>query len=423
MRYFTFILFTIILLFQPFSQSKAQRDFRSGYIITLQNDTVHGFILHTGVKKVSNECVFKKEETGSIVKYRPFDITGFRFDEGKYYISKELPLREGTKTFFTEYLIRGKANIYYCWDNDDHYFIEIEEGKLYELTEPVRIIESETDLPYYAPLLYKPKLKALMKDAKNIDKEINNTNLTHSSLIKLSKEYHEEVCNSEQCIVFERTLKKLKFNYGFDASTALSKLYFGNDLESNFSTIISAGAHISLSPILFSDEKLNLQLDVVFQKYLGNYSLVSKTDGYTYVIYNDINYYINKEENRQIFTNYYKVKKLDVDMNIVAIKFPLSFNYTFLISRLRPYVGIGFSNMIIISQNKNFIYPNTYDECEKSIPTFFIGGIGNIGLKYRLTEDNDLYFGCSYEQLFTSNANKSCRLIDEQINFKIGYNF
>ncbi len=423
MKNFLIILTSTLLLSGISKQCEAQRDYRNGYIITLQQDTIRGLILHTGVANISKECVFKKNAQDNSVKYKPFDITGFRFDEGKYYISKELPLRSGAKSFFAEYLIKGKSNIYYCCDEDDHYFIEIENGKIYELTEPEKIFGDENTGSYYAPKLYTNKLKVLMKDCNNIDKEIDNTILTHASLIKLSKKYHEGVCDSEKCIIFERKLKQRKYNYGFDASTSLSKLHFGKYVESQFSTVVSAGGHISISPVLFSDEKLSLQLDLIIQKH-SNYTLINKSkENPVRVIYKNIDYYINSDRVVQYSPTYFLVKKLNVNMNILAVKLPLSFNYTFLISRLRPYLGIGFSNMLIFNQNKDFIYTETYDKYKKSIPTFLIGGIGNGGIKYRIKNNKDILFGFSYERLFNTEINQIQRVSNEQIYFKIGYNF
>jgi hypothetical protein len=174
---------------------------------------------------------------------------------------------------------------------------------------------------------------------------------------------------------------------------------------------------------LFSDEKLSLQLDLIIQKH-SNYTLINKSkENPVRVIYKNIDYYINSDRVVQYSPTYFLVKKLNVNMNILAVKLPLSFNYTFLISRLRPYLGIGFSNMLIFNQNKDFIYTETYDKYKKSIPTFLIGGIGNGGIKYRIKNNKDILFGFSYERLFNTEINQIQRVSNEQIYFKIGYNF
>lgn len=62
----------------------AQRNFRSGYIITLKQDTVYGQIDFRTDKVNAERCVFKLRTNTDPVTYLPFEIAGYRFtDDGK----------------------------------------------------------------------------------------------------------------------------------------------------------------------------------------------------------------------------------------------------------------------------------------------------------------------------------------------------
>lgn len=72
----------------------AQTDFRRGHIITLNSDTVYGEINYSNEGKLNQVCYFRSP-AGEIVEYTPEELTGYRFDNSKYYVSKEF---EGEKS-------------------------------------------------------------------------------------------------------------------------------------------------------------------------------------------------------------------------------------------------------------------------------------------------------------------------------------
>jgi hypothetical protein len=186
----TIIILGLMLLFADIACS--QRDFRPGYVIMQNHDTVTGLVLYKAVK-TSTVCSFKPGPDDQQVDYTPQDIRGFRFDDGKYYISREVSLADGKKLVFLEFLIRGKANIYYMRDGTDHYFIEKENGPVIELTEEDKIISGENGVDYVKPEQYTGKIKSILADCPELYPEIDRASLSHSSLTRLAKDYHNKV--------------------------------------------------------------------------------------------------------------------------------------------------------------------------------------------------------------------------------------
>ncbi len=80
-------LVSFLLCMFPFGFVAAQLDFRPGYTITNSNDTIKGVLLYKDFN-TSKICKFRKGMDDNTTDYSPSDIHAFRFDDGKYYISK-----------------------------------------------------------------------------------------------------------------------------------------------------------------------------------------------------------------------------------------------------------------------------------------------------------------------------------------------
>ena len=104
---------------------KAQTDFREGFIIDLKNDTLIGEINYRGDILMGEVCLFKSNKDGTITKFEPKDILGYRYKDDRYFITKQIE----NKPVFLEFLIKGKINVFYLRNKGgDHYFIEKEVG-------------------------------------------------------------------------------------------------------------------------------------------------------------------------------------------------------------------------------------------------------------------------------------------------------
>lgn len=113
----------LLLLFTTFSLS-AQTNLREGFVITLEGDTLTGYIdFRTGALN-SQQCVFLKDGETSYTTYLPGQIQGYRFlNNGMYYVSKEV----NDQVIFVEYLLRGNLNLYQI--GEEKMLLEDEEGR------------------------------------------------------------------------------------------------------------------------------------------------------------------------------------------------------------------------------------------------------------------------------------------------------
>jgi hypothetical protein len=190
-------------------------EFRTGYVILLNGDTLRGMIDYRNEISMSKRCRFIAGNTSTETFYKPDELKAFRFDNGKFYISKGITTGNNQmKKLFLEYLIKGKVNIYYFKDlNGNHYLIDKEGSALVELPEDVNIKKGENGYSYVNDSKkYMGILLFYMSDAPEMRTEITETKeLTHSSLIKLAKDYNKAICGDNSCLIYEKKISNVQY--------------------------------------------------------------------------------------------------------------------------------------------------------------------------------------------------------------------
>jgi len=201
---------------------QAQTDFRPGYVIKSDGDTLFGEIDYRGDLTMGLICRFKSNIDKSEKSYNPSEILGYRFKDSKYFISRELSIKSEKKNVFLEFLIKGKICVYYLRDEyGDHYFIDKLGIGMSELPHEEEIVYSNNETYnhkqnnaayYHKPTKYIGVLKYYMQDAPDFQSRISSLGLPeHENLIRLAKDYHNLVCKDTACIIYEKKLPGIKF--------------------------------------------------------------------------------------------------------------------------------------------------------------------------------------------------------------------
>ena len=217
----------ISLLILSVGTINGQDNFKRGYIITNEKDSVAGWIdFRTDVQNM-RICKFKTEEAEKVVSYLPGEIYGYRFyQEGKYYISREITINDIPRIVFLEYLVQGIMNLYYYVDvpisgaDIVYYFFENETRKMISITkEPDKLITDDRGrLRKHEDFRYAGMIKYLFKDQEFILKEADKLKFEQRYMINIARKYHDEVCTTgEDCIVFETKEDKAYTRFKFSA--------------------------------------------------------------------------------------------------------------------------------------------------------------------------------------------------------------
>lgn len=410
------ILLTLTLFILIFSKSTkifAQRDFRSGYIITITNDTIPGTILFNDLR-IYFSCTFKNE-FNQIETFQPFEINGFGFNEGKFFISKKVPTNKGEKNYFVEFLIKGKANIYFYRDDNQHYLFENNESKIIELTQEDIILERQDGSFYIRPNNYKNKLKLLLNDCPDIYNEIDNLVLDHKNLISFAKDYHNYTCDSEKCIIFEREPTPPFVKFGPLAGLAINSLRFGSTLSTNYSYSQFIGIRIQIKNLFHWVEHTSILSDITINR-LTSYTFTS--NGLCDVIqYGNDSYRLNHPSIDKISST----PQLNIDP--ILLKLPIIIEHSTSSKRIGLIYGIGLTNNIVLKYNEIFEIQTYEYYLNKSIPTYQAGIILEGGLNYTFPKKHNIFLKVNLELSESMNVNQALRMQNKTISFCTGYMF
>lgn len=204
--------FLLLVCFFIVGIINAQTDFRPGYIIKMQGDTTFGEIDYRGDLLMGEYCYFRISEQEDAVNYSPEEIIAYRFTDDKYFVSRDVFGRK----YFLEYLINGEVDIFYLREEKaDHYFIEKEGKDLLELPYEETYIRNKDNMGY----IHRSKkhigiLNIYMNDAQDFQKNIAGIGKpNHENLIKLAKDYHNNVCEDDMCIVYKKEIPIVKLDF------------------------------------------------------------------------------------------------------------------------------------------------------------------------------------------------------------------
>jgi hypothetical protein len=183
----------------------AQSDFKNGYIILHSGDTLYGFIDYQVNKSIFVSCKFKKQLEDKEINYSPNDIHSYRYENDRYYISKDF---EGKKYFF-EFLLKGLINVYFIEnETGEHYFVEKEGMPITEL--PYEEYKKFVDgrILIYRSSKHIGILNHYMSDSPRTKEKLQNTKkVDRESMIFIAKNYHQNVCTTgEKCVEYAKSI-------------------------------------------------------------------------------------------------------------------------------------------------------------------------------------------------------------------------
>jgi hypothetical protein len=395
------VTFLIGTLF--FYNAKAQTDFRNGYYITLENDTVFGLLDYRGEVKNSQTCVFKNDDSTEPQKFNPGEIQSYRFTDGKFYVSKKVETDLVERTVFLEFLVDGITNLYFLRDiNNYKYFLEDKNGKFLELSNETIIekVDGKGEIQRKSNR-YIGVLHASFADCKEIQQQINNVNLGHKSLINITKNYHNYVCDTEECIVYEKKVQPAKVRFAPVVKTGVAGFHFDKGIFANYDIDpdFYFGAGMIMSTVFPGiNEKISFEVEIDVNQYNfhGSY----------------------EEQNASIKETY------NLYLDLFSIQPTLSAKYTFPTGKVKPTVAVGAyadifaginEKIVTEKQHQDTVY--TYESYETPITPMVFGGFLQFGCNYELSERT---FFTNLRLCYSTNQDQGIKSIIQSVNLNIG---
>ncbi len=168
----------------------AQGDFREGYILTLQSDTLFGQIEYRTNARNYQSCLFK--DGRRTTEYTPQQINGFGFTNDKFYSAQVVD------TTFVEVLVRGDLSLYLSQGG----FLMQKDTLLLDLRPEEKKTNLDAHLKIEDDRKWKGKLAYILSDCLSDPNQlISNISLSEKQLTKLASTYNE--CRGSVYTVFK----------------------------------------------------------------------------------------------------------------------------------------------------------------------------------------------------------------------------
>lgn len=319
-----------------------QKNYLSGYIINLKEDTIKGFIDYRNWEKNPHTISFRKEAGGEKVIYSPLDITMFGVKDEIYVgavvkaetspikinsLKPSSKLRTKLDTTFLQVLVRGQKSLYLNRNyGKEHFYIK--QGSNYKLLKYKRYLIQNQVRENNS---YIGQLRIYLSDCPNIQSKLRNTKYNKNDLMDLFHSYYN---NSSFKMDYEKEIEKLSLEFGVLAGVSISHLQFNSllddwyyltDIDYPESTNLSAG----------------LNLNIVLPRNQRKWS-----------IYNEIIYTRFKTEGRfEEFKNENSYKMIITKFGFAYLKMNNMLRYSYPIGgKLSIYFNAGMSNGFKIAE-------------------------------------------------------------------------
>jgi len=357
----------------------AQSNYKKGFLVTNDNDTLIGLIDFRTDTENSLKCDFKINELDSTKTFYPGDIASFWFlDQGKRYESKNVILNNKPQVFFLEYLVQGIINLYYLGQDNGYYFFEKEDGSMVSMTKkPDEIIQSTIK----EDNVYKGKLGYVFKDYFPLAQQTVNATFDRKSMIEFTEKYHEKMCESgESCIIFENDYKKKYTEYTFTLFSGFE--YNSLNLRAEYFSNLYSKSPVIGAEVEFSDPRFSSALGLVLS---FNLSKISGACDYGV-------------ENKY----YYRY-----DYSALKSTYNLGVKYKLVNSPFQPYFEVDFSQRFMMQMESSFrkdqFYysgkvTSSYRENEILPETYIYGLTGGVGFDIPIKEKNYIAVKLMYER-------------------------
>lgn len=401
-------------IFLTFFSLNAQSDFRNGYIILNNNDTVFGSIDYKGNTANAKKCIFKESTNVESKSYSPDEITAYCFTNSKYYISKTVVIGDKSEQIFLEYLINGIVDIFYYRDViGEHYLVDNGTGNLFELKNEEKEV-LVNDIRYIKESKeYIGVLKAIFKESPTISKKVETLNLNHKALITLTRDYHNEVCSENECVIYEKNLLERKSTIG--VIFGLNGMYISETgiLADNLKYLRNSNFGFELVPTFGFYYKVNLPLanERLYFQYEGTYSYLKLTTSNSYI---------------ELVNNLTEVNDISLKQNIFNNLVFLK--YEFPKGKIRPTFQIGgfakyfFNPEYNRKHEKIFPWGETYYTEQFNDNPFSNIDIGinfGAGLKTTSLKGKELYMDFRYQKGFGLIRGMNTNTFSMNLGFQI----
>lgn len=334
----------LLLIFAGATSTYGKNTLFPGYIITLNNDTLHGFIDYKNWEKNPKHIKFRDSELGADKLYTPKSILEFSTSNEIYksaivetersdYKTNELTLSPNlyivVDTVFLRALIIGEKSLYYFKDERGKDNFYIEQNSNYELLVYKRYLKEERGKKFIVSNnKYIGQLILYLQNCMEINELLSETSYDLKSLVKAFNYYYD--CTNAK-MDFREQENKVKLNFSVIAGATLTSLKFRGEDGGPYLTEVNYPSSINFTA--------GLALDVVLLRNFGRWSFNNELIISSYSTQGSYEDYVH--DNRYTIT--------DTKLAFTYLKINNMLRTNFPVNKVILYVNLGFSNGFVIA--------------------------------------------------------------------------
>jgi hypothetical protein len=357
----------------------AQADYRPGYIIKNNGDSVSGYLRYYSDKKSVDQCLFKQTLKKNAEKYTPTDLDAYGFHQNKRFETTVLHTDTlGDKKVFAKRIVKGPLSLL---KYNKTFLIQVEGHKgTVVLPIPVeKTVQTKQGLMIQDDRRYIDILNSYL-DGSNLS--ANRTGYNESALTALINNFNKLKGHSPA----DNPVPLTKFNYEIFSGYMRSdmKMEIGSNTI-NFSPSVTVIGGLGLdvsSPRIF--DRLSLSIQGWYVKAF-------------YQAYSESMYIVD-------------FVREDILMDFTYIKIPVGLRYNFSGPDNTPYFKFGFAPVFLLSSEDR-----TINEME------FNGTIKVADYRdYRIKNSRGLWLGLGYTKTIVGNMKIFAEIRAEKTNGFVG---
>jgi hypothetical protein len=253
----------ICLLLLVSQNAISQQNFIPGYIISLNGDTLRGYIDYRNWNKNPDKVIFREFSGNKAAIYLPNEILAFGIKD-EYYVSATVSIETSprntdglnydkavhlqTVTTFLQAMITGKKSLYHGFYSARDYFY-IKQDSTYDLLLYKMYLTGQGDNSMMNEnKAYLGQLNYYLGDCPEIEDRLKKTDYKLQDLLSLFEYYYEQ---TNSLVSFKREVEKLRAETGLLAGGTLTSLVFSGpsyftQTDFNLSVNFTAGLYCDL---------------------------------------------------------------------------------------------------------------------------------------------------------------------------------
>ncbi|WP_209400074.1 hypothetical protein [Pseudozobellia sp. WGM2] len=370
----------------------SQSDFRKGYIVKVNQDTISGFVDYRSNTSNSKKCIFKKSLDTKSKTYTPSNLISFQFENGKNYKSEEVSIKGLSEKLFLEHLFDGNTNIFISSQNGkEHFYITDEKGKFHELKNDEKEVLRNGKTYVFDSHEYRTTLTLVFYKSKNILNELSTLAFNRKALIKIAKNYHIEITKNESYKVYGEKASKPHQSFGPIIGLSHITVSANNELQNQFYYFKESPTKNTPSPLVGFFYKTN------FPKLNERIFLQWST----YISFSNVEWAHRRQESLYHFT-----EKNNINLKRTLWSNNFSVKYEFPKRKIKPTFQVGaFNNLEISSEyqhdyelkDTNGVTTRTDQTTESPFSKLNLGFLLGTGFQTEII-DKEIYFDFLYQR-------------------------